>query len=216
MNDDRFLVVVVAALALVSFGIGAANVDGVVDADRRSVEPGEAGEREGELPDQEAEGETCLVGCAGARSLLDGALAGVSRRTLALAGVGAAVAFAVLFRFARGGGDEAEEGARGEREDDPPETDVRSAAFAADDARATNEVYRAWNELADRLDGDDAGTTTAAEYADLARRRGYDEAAVETLTEVFRRVRYGQESATDEREQRAKRAIEAVLEERES
>lgn len=215
MNDDRFLVVVVAALALLSFGIGAANVDGVVDADRRSVEPGEAGEREGEMPDRETTDETCLIGCAGARSLLDGAFAGVSRRTLSLAGVGAAVAFAVLFRFARGRGEEAEEGARSDRGDDPPETDVRGTAFAADDARATNEVYRAWNELAERVDGDGADTTTAAEYADLARRRGYDETAVETLTEVFRRVRYGQESATAERERRAKRAVEAVLEERE-
>lgn len=213
MDGERIIVLAVAAIALLAFGVSAANVDGVVDDERQNPNVDDAADREvGEPPGPPQGAGACLIGCGGARSLLAGLLDGLSTRTVLIAGAVAGLALTGLYVFARGGAGE-EPGATGATPtvDAPAEIDHGVAVSAPPDVDATNEVYRAWRELAADLDPGGEGTLTPAEYAARARRRGYDEAAVETLTEVFRQVRYGRGEATADRETRARRAIDDAL-----
>ncbi|PSQ43802.1 hypothetical protein BRD17_05490 [Halobacteriales archaeon SW_7_68_16] len=74
----------------------------------------------------------------------------------------------------------------------------------------TNEVYRAWREMAASLAVDRAAATSPAEFADAAVGAGFDPAAVEELTALFESVRYGDAAATDERERRAIDALRRI------
>ena len=78
----------------------------------------------------------------------------------------------------------------------------------ADDVPLTNDVYRAWRSMADRLGGDRA--LTPGEYAAAAREAGLDPDAVATLTDLFREVRYGGVDPDADRERRAREAKAAL------
>lgn len=54
-----------------------------------------------------------------------------------------------------------------------------------------NDVYRAWNEMVEALDGPVAATKTPGEIEVMAVRAGYDPDRVRSLTRLFESVRYG-------------------------
>ena len=68
---------------------------------------------------------------------------------------------------------------------------------------AANEVYRAWREMTTQLDLDDPETVTPGEFESHAIAAGMAPDDVRELTRLFERVRYGGESATADREERA-------------
>lgn len=76
-------------------------------------------------------------------------------------------------------------------------------------AAPTNEVSRAWHEMATKLD-DSPGTKTPRELVDAAVSAGVDREPVERVTRAFEEVRYGHAEATEERCQRARRGLQTV------
>ncbi|QLD85531.1 transglutaminase domain-containing protein [Natronomonas halophila] len=72
-----------------------------------------------------------------------------------------------------------------------------------------NDVYQAWAALADGLDGTQR---TPAAVAEEALEHGLPADAVAELTTLFREVRYGDGDPTEERERRAREAIEDIRE----
>ncbi len=90
----------------------------------------------------------------------------------------------------------------------------RVAGRAADrietGADAENEVFRAWQTMTEYLDVDRPDSSTPAEFAAAAVDIGLDSEAVGELTAEFEAVRYGGESATAEREERAVAALRRI------
>ncbi|ELZ43011.1 hypothetical protein C463_10425 [Halorubrum californiense DSM 19288] len=131
-----------------------------------------------------------------------------------------AVIASVAALLLAGGDDEADGDAGGrtdEPADEPPDLAAvgRTAGEAADrieSSDADNEVYRAWRDMTDVLDVDRPASSTPAEFATAAVDAGVDEEPVTALTEVFERVRYGGEDATDDRERRAVEALRRIEE----
>lgn len=74
-----------------------------------------------------------------------------------------------------------------------------------------NDVYRSWARLREFADGDES--TTPGELAARARGAGAPAAAVAELTDLFQRVRYGGEPATDDTERQAVAAADRVTDE---
>lgn len=90
-----------------------------------------------------------------------------------------------------------------------------SAAAAGMDTDATNAVYRSWLELANDVDDADRRIHTPSEVATRAVENGFDRQAVQTLTNLFEAVRYGQHPPTSDRESRAESALDSLRTERE-
>lgn len=116
----------------------------------------------------------------------------------------------VVTRFSRGVPDDPDT-------TEPDETAAVAAAAgrAADELEETtlsNAVFRAWREMTDALDVENPGTTTPAEFEDIAVEAGLDREDVATLTDLFREVRYGDVPATEEREKRARTALRHIEE----
>jgi hypothetical protein len=80
------------------------------------------------------------------------------------------------------------------------------------DADPTNDVYRAWQRLRDRSGHDRPAVATPREHAEAAVETGLDGDAVDRVTGLFARVRYGGASATAERERRATAAAARLTE----
>ncbi|TKX85801.1 DUF4129 domain-containing protein [Halorubrum sp. SS5] len=131
-----------------------------------------------------------------------------------------AVIASVAALLLAGGDDETDGDAAARAEEpaeEPPDLDAigRTAGEAADrieSSDADNEVYRAWRDMTDVLDVDRPASSTPAEFATAAVDAGVDEEPVTALTEVFERVRYGGEDATDDRERRAVEALRRIEE----
>ena len=75
-------------------------------------------------------------------------------------------------------------------------------------ATPTDDVGRAWYEMARRLGLDDDRTATPRRVAEAAVRAGVDREVVEQVTGPFEEVRYGGAPVTDERRERAREGIE--------
>jgi hypothetical protein len=103
-----------------------------------------------------------------------------------------------------------------EEEEDEADTGAlgRAAGRAADRIETgtgvENEVYRAWVEMTRHLDVDHPHSSTPAEFASAAVDAGIDPADVDELTTQFEAVRYGGESATEDRERRAVDALRRI------
>ncbi|MDS0293713.1 DUF4129 domain-containing protein [Halogeometricum luteum] len=131
---------------------------------------------------------------------------------LALALVGA-VALLVLST-----GDDEAAGRETVAAEEDPDVDVgeigRAAGAAADrieeDADVGNEVYRAWTEMTALLDIPNPRTSTPGEFASAAVEAGMARGDVDELTRLFEEVRYGGESATEAREERAVTALRRI------
>ncbi|WP_440989793.1 DUF4129 domain-containing protein [Haloarchaeobius baliensis] len=108
------------------------------------------------------------------------------------------------------------EAAAPDDEAEPPDSpDVEAVAAAAGraatriEAESTvdNEIYRAWVEMTRHLPVDHPETSTPREFEGAAVAAGFEAAAVGELTDLFESVRYGQQAATEEREERAVEAL---------
>ncbi|WP_240145762.1 DUF4129 domain-containing protein [Halococcus salsus] len=92
----------------------------------------------------------------------------------------------------------------------------RAAGRAADriehDTTLENGVYRAWREMTDHLDVARPESSTPGEFARAATEAGMRGRDVDELTDLFTRVRYGDERVTDERERRATSALRRIEE----
>ncbi|WP_241692902.1 DUF4129 domain-containing protein [Haloarcula limicola] len=153
--------------------------------------------------------------------LLDPAASAASERTVLLVALGALSLAAPLAALAlRGTGTESwtPTGDDGEgTADDTRETHGEVAAVAghaadriADDAPPDNAVYQAWREMTDALDVPDPETSTPGEFQAAAVDAGMDSEDVAVLTDLFETVRYGDQTATEERERRAQQALRNV------
>jgi len=69
--------------------------------------------------------------------------------------------------------------------------------LADTDAAITNEVYRAYREMTAHLEVPTPAATTPREFAAAAIDAGLDPDDVETLTDLFERVRYGRDTVTE-------------------
>ncbi|WP_363467548.1 DUF4129 domain-containing protein [Halogeometricum borinquense] len=102
-----------------------------------------------------------------------------------------------------------------EEDDDVDIRDIGRAAGAAadrieDDADVDNEVYRAWSEMTSLLDIPNPQTSTPGEFASAAVDAGMTREDVDELTHLFEEVRYGGQSATTDREERAVTALRRI------
>jgi hypothetical protein len=89
----------------------------------------------------------------------------------------------------------------------------RAADRIAGEADVNNEVYRAWREMTEQLGVADPRSRTPGEFARAATDAGMAREDVAELTGLFRTVRYGGTSATDEREARAVAALRRIEDE---
>lgn len=209
MQRQSLLVAVVAAVALLSFSVGAASIDAATGRDDAELSPDDGeientGERRledppGGIDPPSAEG--------GARALLP------SVPAPAIGGVLAVVAAAVvaLWRFA-GGGQTVDE-TSGETPSvaaSNPETSVASRTARDVDVPLTNDVYRAWASLEERVTPD--GASTPRDVAADAATAGADPDAVGALRDLFERVRYGAATPDAEMEGRAREALKRATE----
>lgn len=74
----------------------------------------------------------------------------------------------------------------------------------------SNVIYRAWNEMTSALAVPDAESATPAEFASEAVDAGMAPEDVETLTTLFREVRYGKRPVTETRERRARDVLRRI------
>jgi hypothetical protein len=92
----------------------------------------------------------------------------------------------------------------------------RAAGRAADRIESAtdtdNEVYRAWQEMADRLELERPETSTPGEFEAAAVDAGMERGDVSELTRLFEEVRYGDATPTEEREQRAAETLRRIEE----
>ncbi|MGB9986542.1 DUF4129 domain-containing protein [Salarchaeum japonicum] len=121
----------------------------------------------------------------------------------------------LVYLFVRGSGDDADDEALRNPEPEESLDAVATAAGVAadrieDDEDVENAVYRAWRDMTDHLDIAAPETTTPAEFARAAHDAGMDPQHVDTLTDVFREVRYGDQPVTAERERRALDALRDI------
>lgn len=112
------------------------------------------------------------------------------------------------------GGDE-DKASNGKSKSDPS-VPVDEFAAAAPDVPDTEEpdnrelIRAAWHEFAETAGVSEVETTTPGAAARQARETGLPEPAITALTQTFRQVEYGQGSPTDERTERALRALAVV------
>jgi hypothetical protein len=129
----------------------------------------------------------------------------------ALAGVG------MLYRYAsRRDSDEngPEDSAPGGEKSIPTESLARSGneTPGVEDPPQENGIYRAWAEMTAMLDIENTHSRTPAEVEEIAVSAGMDRSRVAELTDLFRMVRYGGVTATDQQEQAAARHLERIEE----
>jgi hypothetical protein len=205
MRRQTLLVAVVAAVALLSFSVGAASLDASTGRDR--VDP-EMDDREIDNPGADYDGPDDPSDASppaedgGARSLLPT----LSSPALGALVVAFAVVVAAVWRFAGGG-----EAPDGDTENAfvTPGDSADTPTYSTDsiDVPLSNDVYRAWADLTERL-GPADGATTPREYARRLAGASEDPDALDQLRETFERVRYGGEQPTAELERSAREALD--------
>ncbi|WP_246985939.1 DUF4129 domain-containing protein [Halorientalis marina] len=218
MQRRALLTALTACCAAAAFAVGAVAFEGAVADAGPSVEGGDGPTRNGSgVPNGSASGGSrgggqpgaggCLVCGLSARALADGLLPALS--PLLLVGLAAVVVTGAALLGLRPGGGPADSPAAGG-------TDTRNRGAASGevpgppDAPATNDVYRAWATLTDRVDVARHETATPGEYARAAVERGLDRDVVERLRAMFTAVRYGDAPVTDERERAARAAADRL------
>jgi hypothetical protein len=205
MRRQTLLVAAVATVALLSFSVGAASLDASTGRDR--VNP-EMDDREIDNPGADYDGPDSDSDAdppaedGGARSLVP---------DLSPPAIGALVAaFLVVviavWRFAGGG---SVEGSDHEPAFVSGTDGADEPTYSTDsiDVPLSNDVYRAWADLTERL-GPADGATTPQEYARRVAGASEDPEALDRLRETFEQVRYGGAEPTSDLEQRAREALD--------
>jgi hypothetical protein len=129
----------------------------------------------------------------------------------ALSGVG------VLYRYtsrSESKEDGPEDSAPGGEESIPTATIAMSGGETPgiEDPPQENRIYRAWAEMTAMLDIENPHSRTPAEVEEVAVSAGMDRSRVAELTALFRMVRYGRGSPTDQQERAATDHLERIEE----
>jgi hypothetical protein len=205
MQRQSLLVAVVAAVALLSFSVGAASIDAATGSEQAEMTRDDS-----EIDNPDGQGLSDPPGSIdppesenGARALLPS----VPAPAVGALAVGLAVGLVVLWRLA--GQSRTIDETGGETPAvataESAKTPARSAA--AIDVPLTNDVYRAWAALEDAVTTDDDASSPRDIEAD-ATAAGADPDAVASLRSAFERVRYGRDQPDSEVESRAREALE--------
>lgn len=220
MQRRALLVALVAAVAVLAFGLGAATLDDALSGATPLPEGGDAPAGNGSnATNAAASGPGADCSACGFGLGISISVSGLLPAIPAAVSVGIAVAGLLLLAllwYRAGGGTGAAPSDLGPGGDavGVGEDGDGTGQIAIDEPAADNAVYRAWRTLVERVDDRDPSTTTPGEYAAAARERSLDAGAVETVTELFDRVRYGGASVTEERAERAEAAAERLPAER--
>ncbi|SEN48338.1 protein of unknown function [Halorientalis persicus] len=219
MSRQALLVVLAAVVAALSFAVVGATIDGsrpspTVESeggDLRTPSPRSSAAGAANLTDPGGDSATAVPDPPdGINSRLAAYLPAVN--PLLLLAVTALVIATLWWLGVRGRTEQ-------ERATDRPGTDrdrpddgggEEGTTMPVPDAAADNEVYRAWRTMVTELDVPYGETTTPREFAREAVRTGADTEPVERLTDLFDRVRYGAAEPTEDREERARDALNAL------
>lgn len=221
MNRSRVAVLLVTAFAIVTLGVAASTLESApvsgpqrVDAPGTATDSSAGGEQSGRKV-SESEGQSMdhlvlpdLSVADGRGDASDRAGRPLERAALgiALVVVGATVAVWWLTRGASPSEGSADDGTS----DATRRTGPSRSRVAAGNAPPTNDVYRAWRAMVTSFGIEPDDQDTPAELAQKAVSAGLPEEPVDDLTGVFRAVRYGGESPTEEDETRARSALRAI------
>ncbi|MDS0220169.1 DUF4129 domain-containing protein [Haloarcula sp. S1AR25-5A] len=205
MQRQSLLVAVVAAVALLSFSVGAASIDAATGSDRAEMTRDDS-----EIDNPDGQGLSDPPGGIdppesenGARALLPS----VPAPAVGALAVGLAVGLVVLWRLA--GQSRTIDETGGETPTVATAESAKTPAHSAAtiDVPLTNDVYRAWAALEDSVTGDDDASSPQDIEAD-ATAAGADPDAVASLRSAFERVRYGRDEPDADMESRAREALE--------
>ncbi|AKU09609.1 MULTISPECIES: DUF4129 domain-containing protein [Haloferax] len=220
MRTTHVAALAITAFALITLGLAAGSLDAarpdgpaVAESADGSVAPREQSgpSRQPDRPDRPSVGRLVLpddgvLGSLGEQSSPAGGL----RSRLAVGG--ALVVGAVVLVFRRLTDDDARAAEtteeRGGADHKPSE---RNAPAPSDwGGPPANGISRAWFAMVSALGAAATPRQTPAELARTAADAGLPAGTVESLTELFRAVRYGGKRPTDERERRAEDALDAL------
>ncbi|KOX94982.1 hypothetical protein AMS69_03740 [Haloarcula rubripromontorii] len=205
MQRQSLLVAVVAAIALLSFSVGAASLDAATGSDQAEMTRDDS-----EIDNPDGQGLSDPPGSidppesdGGARALLPS----VPAPAVGALAVGLAVGLAVLWRLASQSRTIDEAG--GETPAVATTESARSPAHSAAEIEVplTNDVYRAWAALENAV-APDRSSSTPQDIETAATGAGADPDAVASLRSVFERVRYGRDQPDGDLESQAREALE--------
>ncbi|QCP92105.1 DUF4129 domain-containing protein [Haloarcula marismortui] len=205
MQRQSLLVAVVAAIALLSFSVGAASLDAATGSDQAEMTRDDS-----EIDDPDGQGLSDPPGSIdppesenGARALLPS----VPAPAVGALAVGLAVGLAVLWRLAGQSRTIDETGGETPAVATAESARQPSHSAAEIDIPLTNDVYRAWAALEHAVAPERRSSTPQDIEAD-ATAAGADPDAVASLRSVFERVRYGRDQPDADLESQAREALE--------
>ncbi|WP_420182215.1 DUF4129 domain-containing protein [Haloarcula sp. KBTZ06] len=208
MQRQSLLVAVVAAIALLSFSVGAASLDAATGSDQAEMTRDDS-----EIDNPDGQGLSDPPGSidppesdGGARALLPS----VPAPAVGALAVGLAVGLVVLWRLAGQSRTIDETGGETPAVATAESAKAPSHSAAAIDVPLTNDVYRAWAALEDAVTVDDDASSPQDIEAN-ATAAGADPDAVASLRSVFERVRYGRERPDADLESQARAALERAV-----
>jgi hypothetical protein len=205
MQRQSLLVAVVAAIALLSFSVGAASIDAATGSDRAEMTRDDS-----EIDNPDGQGLSDPPGSidppesdGGARALLPS----VPAPAVGALAVGLAVGLVVLWRLA--GQNRTIDETGGETPTVATAESARTPSHSVTeiDVPLTNDVYRAWAALEDAMTAADSASSPQDIEA-AATGAGADPDAVASLRSAFERVRYGLERPDAGLESQAREALE--------
>ncbi|SDW31765.1 protein of unknown function [Haloarcula vallismortis] len=205
MQRQSLLVAVVAAIALLSFSVGAASLDAATGSEQAEMTRDDS-----EIDNPDGQGLTDPPGSidppesdGGARALLPS----VPAPAVGALAVGLAVGLVVLWRLA--GQSRTIDEAGGETPAVTATGSERRLSHSASEIEIplTNDVYRAWAALENAVAPERSSSTPQDIEADAAA-AGADPDAVASLRSVFERVRYGRDQPDADLESQAREALE--------
>lgn len=206
MQRQSLLVAVVAAIALLSFSVGAASIDAATGSDQAEMTRDDS-----DIDNPDGQGLTDPPGGidppdseSGARALLPS----IPAPAVGALAVGLAVGLVVLWRLAGQSRTIDETGGETPQVATTDAAATSSHRTSALDVPLTNDVYRAWATLESTVPNGEGGASTPREVEANATAAGADPDAVASLRADFERVRYGQAQADSEVESRARDALE--------
>lgn len=226
MDADVAVTVVAAAVAVVALTVAGGSVGDALDGGPNvtgDVEPREGGGVEEVPPAAGASGGGGDAGCivctsTGVRALVAGLVPSLSAPVTAAIALLGGLVLALAWR--RAGGAAGEAGATAGDRSTGVEARCEGAAgstASVEQPPAANPVYAAWRDVIERVEASEGigaerrEVLTPGEYAGLAREQDLEGDAVDALTALFERVRYGGVDVTSDRAGRAREVADRAL-----